>query len=200
MKLTLLITVLSASILKTHAQRIPVSDIFARATTSIINNMGSSKPGIAYTSEIQEYRVVLKDSTEMSILSKIYIDSTAHSYIIYSEKASATSNFLVDKKLYSRNTLNIVRLKSKTRASIDGRATDSCWLFKVIEGKINLYSFLPDVINNAQYFKAMQIDNGVMEPFNEQKLRVLMAGNLRALNFLDKKDYYKAINRYNDTE
>ena len=198
MKLILLLTLLSVQILKTHAQAW-LSPVLARGTASIINSTNGSKMANGF-SQIDEYSVVLKDSTEINILSKIYVDSTRRTYIIYSEKASATSDLMVDKKLYSRNTLNITRLKSKTKVAVQGRATDSCWLFKVMEGKINVYSFLPDVINNAQYFKAMQINNGAIEPFNEQKLRALMEGNLKALNFLDKKDYYKAINRYNNTE
>lgn len=199
MRFMILISVLCSTLLKTNAQvrlNTTMQDI-ARSTASMIGNMNRPKQDIAYTSQIEEYSVVLKDSSQMTVLSKMYTDSSGHAYLIYSEKASPTSNLMVDKKLYCYNTLNITRLKSKTKESALGMATDSCWLFKVMEGKINVYSILPDLNYDSRYFRAMQVNNGQIESLNERKLRVLMEGNLRALNVLDKKDYYKAIYRFN---
>lgn len=164
---------------------------------SLIGLINGHKKEISFTSEIEEYSVVLKDSTQMQLLSKIYLDSTGRTYLKYEAKTSENSNLLIDKKLYCNNTLNILRLETKRKASVEGIVTDSCWLFKVLKGKINIYSFIPDLNVNSSYIKAIQIGDGNIESLNEQRLRILMEGNLRALNALDKKDYYKAIYRYN---
>lgn len=199
MKLLILIALLHVTLYEVNAQvrlSTPMQDI-AWATASIISNSNHRKQEISFTSEIEEYNVVLKDSSQMKVLSKIYLDSTGHTYLIYSTNASPNSNLLIDKKLYCYNTISITRLESKRKASIEGKATDSCWLFQVIEGKINIYSLIPDLNYNSFYFRAMRIDDGAIEPLNERKLRILMKGNLRALNALDKRDYYKAVYRYN---
>lgn len=164
---------------------------------SLIGLINAPKKEISFTSQIEEYSVLLKDSSQMRVLSKIYLDSTGHTYLLYTTKPSANSNILIDKKLYCYSTSSITRLESREKPAIEGKATDSCWLFKVLEGKMNIYSFVPDLNTNIFYMKALQIGNGTIEAFNEQKLRELMTGNSGALSALNKKNFYRAILRYN---
>jgi hypothetical protein len=79
-----------------------------------------------------------------------------------------------------------------------GLAADSCWRFKVVEGKINAYSFLSETYQISTFnLSAFQVEGGVIQPFNPKELEKIIADSPKAKKAFDKKDYYKAILAFN---
>lgn len=76
-------------------------------------------------------------------------------------------------------------------------AGDSCWLFRVMSGAVNAYSYLPEPKND--YIIAIQ-KGGVGNPIvrlTRQNLQELIADDPRALKILERGNSYEAIRIYN---
>jgi hypothetical protein len=148
-----------------------------------------------------EYFVVLKDSSQLKVKSKIWSDTVKHvNYVVYENKSVSKSDSDRKRNILPSETISIMRFDRTTGSDITGIASDSCWLFKVVKGKINIYSFLSETEIDSEYITAIQVGDGPIEALNEDQLRTLMQDNKKALKFLDKKNYYNAILRYNESE
>jgi len=91
--------------------------------------------------------------------------------------------------------------KSIYRILYDGRKlvgipTDSCWLFKVGAGKINLYSFLAE--ENLNTVIAMQVGNGPIVKISKETLLPVMGEIATLRKLVEKGEFLRAIERYND--
>ena len=77
-------------------------------------------------------------------------------------------------------------------------ANDSCWFFKVLEGKINAFSPLSETeYIDSFYLRAYQLNNGPVQKLDSASLAPIIAKSPKALKAFKKKDYYKAIEKYN---
>jgi hypothetical protein len=148
-----------------------------------------------------EYAVVLRDSSQVKVKSKIYSDTVNHvNYLVYEDRSVSKSDSDRKKKILPSETLSIMRFDRLTGGDVTGLPTDSCWLFKVVKGKINIYSFLSETDIDSDYITAIQVGEGPIEPLKEDQLRELMKDNKRAMKFLEKKNYYTAILKYNESQ
>jgi hypothetical protein len=148
-----------------------------------------------------DYVVLLRDSSELKVRSKIYSDTVKHvNYLVFEDKSVSKSDSGRKRNILPAETLSIVRFDRNSGADITGIPTDSCWLFHVVKGKINIYSFLSEKEINSDYITAIQIGDGPIQALNEDQLRELMKDNKKAMKFLDKKNYYTAIMRYNESD
>ena len=95
-------------------------------------------------------------------------------------------------------TQSITQLSGNFKDIITGNPADSCWLFKTITGPVNAYSFLPETYNlHIGYLKMIQKGNGEVVPLNEVNLKTLLADDKPAMQLVEDKRYFEAIQLYN---
>ncbi|EHQ28168.1 hypothetical protein [Mucilaginibacter paludis] len=149
-----------------------------------------------------KFKVMMKDSSVKEVKSKIYADTTTHkSYLMYTDKAlpDTDPNRYKEIRIYCDKTLNISR--SGGGATYTVMATDSCWLFKVIWGKVNAYSNLSETDDiDSYYLRAFQVFGGSIQKLDSASLAPVIKENPKAVKALKKKDYYKAILQYNTVD
>jgi hypothetical protein len=128
--------------------------------------------------------LTMKDNSTREVKSKLYADSLANkSYVVDGQQ-----------KVYCDETRAIIRRENGS--DVAGIATDSCWLFKIVSGKINAYSFLSE---NAGPFSiaALQTQNGPIQNFNGYTLEQMINTDQKAMKAFSKRDYIKAIEKFN---
>ena len=95
--------------------------------------------------------------------------------------------------IFPSQTLSIKRLSSIE--DVVGFPADSCWLFHVVKGAINGYSQYP---TDDLGFIAIQKGAGTpIVPLTKENLAPMIAGNPKALRFLEKGNLTKAVLIYN---
>ena len=149
-----------------------------------------------------DFKVTMKDSSVKIVSSKIYVDTLKHkSYLIYVNKALKRSDPNREQKIYADETVRISRDDVDdyiVKGTVNGFATDSCWLFKVVQGKINAYSFLSETSNiDETYLRAFQIDAGRVMKLDSVSLDPVVKPNENAYKPFLKGKFYKAITKYN---
>jgi hypothetical protein len=203
--LILLITFLCLS--DVSAQRFPVykPSFDPMMTNMNMNMLMMARPwyhSLGYTiNNKYTYYVTMKDSSVLEIRSKIYADTLNHkSYLIYNNTTLKHDDPNRKQKIYADQTLKINREWPNGIRSLDviGIPTDSCWLFNVVKGKINIYSHLSEVeqLNNL-YLRAFQTGNGPIQKIDSASLVVVIKDDPKAMKDFLKKDYFKAIRKYN---
>ena len=92
---------------------------------------------------------------------------------------------------------------NRVKKNLTGAATDSCWLFKIVSGKLSLYSCYPPAsyISN-DHIIAFQVDDEPMQNFSPDNLRLVLAGNAKAVDIFDKKNkdnnYIRVVKEFNE--
>jgi len=175
--------------------------LVVRAQAPQFKTIPGSHPSVgfnaAYTNYATDYFVQKKDGTGFITKSKIHLDPAAGQYLIYNEYGSKE-----EKRIYTSETTKISYEDRRIGKRIEGFAWDSCWLFKLLEGKITLYSNFPPptTLANETVF-AMKIGDGPIEIFSPEKLRAAVEGNKAATEAFDKKywqnNYLKAAQKFN---
>ncbi|MFC5284234.1 hypothetical protein [Pedobacter alpinus] len=147
---------------------------------------------------IYDFKVTGLDDSVKTIRSKIYTDTTLHkTYLLTVNKKLPKNAAGRETRTYVNETKSISR-ESPYEGLTTGLATDSCWQFKVISGKINAYSFLSETSYISTYnLSAFQLGDGLIQAFNTKELEKIISFNKRAKKAFDKKDYYKAILLFN---
>jgi hypothetical protein len=98
----------------------------------------------------------------------------------------------------SDQTIRVFRVDPTDYRKIEGFANDSCWQFKVVSGKINAYSALPEVNKlTAEYLSAFQVDDGAIKPITREGLLEVISENTKATVAFYGGDYLAAIRRFN---
>jgi hypothetical protein len=98
------------------------------------------------------------------------------------------------KRIKPRDTKQLICIFSDG-SRIVGFPADSCWLFKVVKGKINGYSFLPIKSQNITAIQAG--DNAPIIPLTLSNLLPLIAEDPKAKALAQKGKLVKALNSYN---
>lgn len=165
-------------------------DDFNRFNTSYMNR-GYRK----LINELHSFRVVLKDSSLLTVEGKINTDSSLQ-FLLWEDRSVARDDNLRFKNIYPWQTQLIVR-SDYGSPEYEGRAFDTCGLFKAIAGKITGYSPVADVEATARFIRYVQKDNGPMLEMNPENLILLINDNADAMELFDRKKYEKAIRKYN---
>ena len=147
------------------------------------------------------FEVVLKDSTKKQVYSMLYNDTTLHKnyLLVVNKKYPKSDTAHRFQKIYPDQTLQISRLDYYDKA-IKGVANDSCWLFKTISGPITAYSYLSEQSGpnfNPGTIVCIQLNDGPIVKYNEDNLKQMVGDDADALENIQKKNYYKAIKKYN---
>jgi hypothetical protein len=148
-----------------------------------------------------KFKVVMKDSTEKDVESKIYGDEKLKkSYLLKVNRNLPRKDSNRNERIYVDETISITRQDEVDKAIImTGLATDSCWQFKVISGHISAYSFLSEKnYINSDYLAFFQVENGPIEPLIREKLEAIIKDDEKAYKVFKRKNYYKAILLYNE--
>jgi hypothetical protein len=158
------------------------------------------------------YLVQMKDGSEKKVKSYIYIDTIKNKdYLLVVDKnfprSDSAHRFV---RIYNDQTISIKRDMTPYDPQNDspkpvyytGMATDSCWLFHAIDGRISLYSYFSEDGNNSYLFDpstivAMQIQNGPVQKFSIEDLKAQISGDEKAMKYFNKQNYLEAVKRYN---
>ncbi|TAE38066.1 MAG: hypothetical protein EAY66_04815 [Sphingobacteriales bacterium] len=141
----------------------------------------------------------VNDSVEI-IKSKIYVDTILNqTYLIKVNRKIQKNMPGRETKVYIKETKKIFT-ELFEGGIINGVITDSCWLFKIISGKISAYSPIANLKLQTYYLNAFQVADGPIQKFDPKELEKAIADNPKAKKAFDKKNYYKAINVYNGLE
>ncbi|MBB6111128.1 hypothetical protein SAMN05421821_110147 [Mucilaginibacter lappiensis] len=150
------------------------------------------------------YLVTMKDSSQIFVHSKIYSDTARHkTYLIFVDKSYSKRDTNRSKKIYVSQTLSIARNLGGNGSPDEwykGMAKDSCWMFKAISGFINAYSMLSQTDNSnfdAFTLVAIQKGDGPVIKLTADNLKLMVGQDVYALENIQKKNYYKAIKKYN---
>ncbi|WP_144249551.1 hypothetical protein [Mucilaginibacter corticis] len=151
-----------------------------------------------------EYNVLMKDSTQLKVKSKMLSDTGSRkNYLLLVDKKYPKSDPKREQKIFPDQTVKITRTEEIGNGSkpfeINGIAKDSCWMFKVITGRINAYSYLSevDMFFQPETICGIQLNDGPIVKLNADELTTMVGNKEDALKFIKKKNYYKAIKRYN---
>jgi hypothetical protein len=165
------------------------------------------------------YVVTMTDGSKLEVYSKIYLDTVLHkNYLVFVDKNLKRSDPNRIKKIYPSQTRSIARnllleddqvvrkkFDSPLPVYFTGFAAGSCWLFKIIEGPINVYSFFSEKMGTyffaPESIIALQSGDGDMVNITEDNIKMMVGQDINALMAIQKKDYLGAIQKYNrDTE
>jgi hypothetical protein len=176
-----------------------MSRSFANMSMRNMMNMSMNRSFGYMLNQKYKFKVLMKDSSVKEIKSTIHLDTVLHkSYLTYDDKTIKDKK-LREQRIYSNQTICITRTDYNT--DITGMANDSCWLFKVVKGKISAYSPLSESYNiDSFYLRAFQLADGPVQKIDSVSLAPILKGNEKAYKAFIKKDYYKAINKYNSSK
>lgn len=148
----------------------------------------------AYSNYKTNYFVLKKDSTGTNVNSKIYVTDSGRFYVSTENKESSDEAH----RIYADETIKINYDDQRFQKKFEGIALGNAWLFKVVEGKINLYSCYPepDYLSN-EAISAFQVGDGDIEPLAIDKLKLAVQNNPDAVKAIEKKDYLKAVKKFN---
>lgn len=121
------------------------------------------------------------------LLFKVY--DSVHSLTLERKKKEGGNRIYVPKDTKQISQLYKGRL-------IVGIPADSCWLFKVDEGKISSYAPFPtDVI---EYYTAIQKNGEPILPLTIENLKDMIGDNSKLIKLVDKGKVSQAIWKYNN--
>lgn len=167
-------------------------------TTINSNPRHPTKRPIDYASRRFDFRVYLKDSTVKEIKATIgglngryYLEQEADTWKDMIQPGTSTFVGLT----HPGNTIKIERIISVDSALV-GIANDTCWLFKVAAGRINLYSVLAQT--NEHYIYRMQVGNdGPLQEITRRNVRTAVGDHPDLVEKIKQGYLVEAMRMYN---
>ena len=149
------------------------------------------------------YMITFKDSSVKKVVSWMYTDTILHKnfLVLIDKKFPKSDSVHRTQRIYSDQTNFISTIADHlSNREIYGIPTDSCWMFKVMSGPINVYS---RYFNEFEYdfhnaVIAIQLNDGPIVKYSVDALKQMVGQNADALAYIEKKNYYKAIKKYNE--
>jgi hypothetical protein len=161
-----------------------------------------------------KFFVTMADSSRKEVTSTILIDKSTHkNYLLYVDKSLPKGDTNRNQRIYPNQTISIERssplvvdlrapVKNTAREKFyKGIAKDSCWMFKVLSGDINVYAYLSfetDRGFDEGTIVGIQLhDDGPIVKCTEENLKQMVGNDIDALENIQQKKYVKAIKKYN---
>jgi hypothetical protein len=138
----------------------------------------------------------LKDSTQLLVEGMIMYDSNGY-YFTWTDKTMKRSDSGRTKRINPSQTFSLVRWDSTTSAQFEGVAVGSAWLFTAVAGKLTVYTTATEDDLPDESLLYIRKDNGPIQNLNEDLLKQLLRGNIKAVQLLNKGKIKKAIEQYN---
>lgn len=145
--------------------------------------------------------VIRKDGTGIKVKSMIHTAEDGRHFLAIKDKKNTVGDS--SNRIYVSETNTITFFDNSSGKNLTGIATDSCWLFKIVSGKLSLYSCYPPALylSNDQII-AFQINDELIQNFDPEKLRLVLVGNSKAADFFDKtnkdNNYIRAVQKFNE--
>ncbi|WP_205503297.1 hypothetical protein [Rufibacter psychrotolerans] len=144
------------------------------------------------------YMVLLQDSTVKEVKSKMLFDERKRSYLELEDKTLKKTDPRRVQRIYPTDTRSIYKIDMNGNPSPLGQPADSCWLFKVVHGKVNGYSFLPATANlHSGYLKFVQKGDGALEKVDKEVIKSMLSDNHKAVMLVYDDKFYDALVEYN---
>lgn len=180
------------SITSVHAQYVPVPSTIRTPYGNVNTTTYQYMPmyhgyGTGSMSLKHEFKIMLKNDSLITVNSRIDIQDSVH-FIKY--KVKGTQHVIKPE-----DTKEIYRYSSGKK--IMGIPTDSCWLFKADEGKINSYSYVAE--EGLAYVVAIQDgDVGEIVPLTKDNLMYIIGDvDDKLMRLIEKHKFNKAIELFN---
>ena len=150
------------------------------------------------------FEMLLKDSTEQKTYNPIQLDTIQRkTYLVVVNKNFPKSDpDHRNQRIYPDQTTQISRTNYSGKKFI-GISKDSCWMFKVISGPINVYSYLSEESGptfQESTIVGIQSGDGPILKYSVENLKQMVGNDADALESIESKDYLKAIKRYNHNQ
>ena len=136
------------------------------------------------------FTVVISDDSTITSRAKIDITDKQHAIPMKVKKG-------VKRSIFPKETKELYRILPSGK-KLSGIPADSCWLFKSVTGKINVYSSLAEL--GYTYITAIQNgDDGPIVPLTKKNLEAIIGTpeNPRVLKLLEKNKLSQAIELFN---
>jgi dethiobiotin synthetase len=157
-------------------------------------------PGHSPTvSQKHHFRIMFADGKDTVVYTKIIADSPAE-YLLLEHTTVGKKDPGRFTKVFPSQTQFISHVNVISGQDYIGLAGDSCWLFKVIEGKINAYTAMAEISVDDEFLLYLQAGDGPLVPIGDPKAPDLFSGNADASNLFLGKKYSKAIKKYNSAK
>jgi hypothetical protein len=144
------------------------------------------------------FRVMFNDGTERLATGIIKTDSSSY-YLLLENKTFAKKDSARYQKIRPSQTESIFRTDINEGGEYKGIATDSCWLFKKIEGAVNAYTPSPeDNIADSSITYFQKGDTTPLIKMSQKNIETVLGDDGKALKLAKKKRYLKAILKYNE--
>jgi hypothetical protein len=150
------------------------------------------------------YTVTFKDSSQTEIPSYIYRDSLTHkSFLVFVNtdfpKSDSAHRW---QKIYPDQTIRIESYVGNDDEIAIGKPTDSCWSFRMTSGPLFVFASDINCLTekndlDQRMILGIQLYNGPMEKYTEENLIKMIDSDPKVAELLNKKQFYKAIKRFN---
>lgn len=142
------------------------------------------------------FTVAFTDGRDTALYTKLEMDS-ASAYLVMEDKSVGKKDPGRFIKIYPSQTKYISHVDPTTGKDYVGQAHDSCWLFRVITGKMSAYTNLAEISVEDKFIRYVQLEDGVLLAVADPEAVKLFAGNDRAQELFVSKDYNRAVKRFN---
>jgi len=142
------------------------------------------------------FTIVFSDGSDTTVYTKLEADSTTF-YLTMENKSVGKKDPARFTKIYPSQTKYISHMDPTTGKDFVGQAYDSCWLFKVITGKMSAYTDLAEISVEDKFIRYLQVEGGPMVSVTDPAAVKLFEGNDRAEELFVAKDYNRAVKRFN---
>ena len=119
------------------------------------------------------YSVLMNSGVSVMVQSRMEFDKGGRAYLVLEDKSKKKNDSLRTSRILPNMTKSVSQISANYEEIMKGSPADSCWLFKVLPGAVNVYSFLPANYDlHIGYFKMLQKGDGEMVSFNESNLKI----------------------------
>ncbi|MEJ8844397.1 hypothetical protein WG954_18530 [Lacibacter sp. H375] len=180
--------------------RADVNKVLSQNQTNFMQNQMRMNSSM-YKNQSTDFNltVELKDGRRHNFNSFFYYDTILRkAYVEKVDRKLSKKDSNRVQKIYVDETARVTAFENAgLKVPAMGIVTDSCWLFPVVRGTITLYAFSPQMSDPNLKIFGMQMNFGSIQPFNEQKIELLVANNPKALKEFKKKRFMRAVEIYN---
>lgn len=142
---------------------------------------------VEFTSKYQ-LTITLKNDSTFKCSSRIFFTKEKHFIAI--------KNGGNEREFFPGDTKSITRVAQNVGQNFQGVSADSCWLFKTYSGKVNCYSYIPEV--HLSDIIAIQTEDGPILSLTKENLSSMIAtDDPQIIKLIDKGKLPQAIMRYN---
>ena len=137
-------------------------------------------------SQSHDYKIILKNDSILAKYTRININDSIHSITIKKKK---------ERRIVKPFETKFVKFTNARGELYIGIPKDTCWLFKIHSGRINAYSYLPEV--DDIHIRAIQKGGEEIVPYTKAYVLKMVESNKEAMKYAEKGKLHEALCAYN---